>query len=97
VPDSAGAGYSADAFAPGGDLSRYRYLGDRWTDPRLRGQACDPVRRPDGRCIVGRSKQLVRFGDGRARVVNRRRLRLVRTDPPSPLATRRRTGTLPAE
>jgi hypothetical protein len=54
---------------------RYVYLGDRMTDARLRGAPCDPVLRADGRCIVGRSKQLVVFGDGARHVVLRRRLR----------------------
>ncbi|MGH2683008.1 MAG: hypothetical protein ACRDIX_07225 [Actinomycetota bacterium] len=55
---------------------RYVYLGDRWTDKRYRGQACDPVRRSDGRCIVSGSRQLVQLADGRRVVVNRRMLRL---------------------
>ena len=55
---------------------RYLYLGTRQSDPRLRGQPCDPVRRPDGKCIVGRGNQLVRFADGRRVVVVRRRLRV---------------------
>jgi hypothetical protein len=57
---------------------RYVYLGDRQTDPELKGRPCDPVRRPDGHCIVSRSRQLVRFADGRRIVVNRRMLRLVK-------------------
>lgn len=58
---------------------RYRYLGDRLTDPALVGRRCDPVRRPDGKCIVGRSKQLVRFeGEQAPRVVLRRRLRILK-------------------
>ena len=57
-------------------MSRYVYLGAMGTDPALVGQPCDPVRRADGRCIVGRGAQLVRFADGGARVVVRRRLRL---------------------
>lgn len=31
---------------------RYTYLGDKLTDPALMGMACDPVRRPDGKCII---------------------------------------------
>lgn len=54
---------------------RYVYLGDAWTAPELVGAACDPVLRRDGKCIVGGSKQLVRFADGVERVVLRRRLR----------------------
>lgn len=57
---------------------RYVYLGDRLTDHDLKGRACDPVRRDDGKCIVGRSKQLVEFEDGRRAVVVRRRLRVAR-------------------
>ena len=55
---------------------RYTYLGDRLTDPRLKERRCDPVRRSDGKCIVGRSKQLVVFDDGSRAVVMRRRLRV---------------------
>lgn len=58
---------------------RYIYLGDRLTCPTLKGQPCDPVRRPDGKCIVGRGSQLVIFaGESSPRVVIRRRLRVVR-------------------
>lgn len=58
---------------------RYTYLGDRVTDPALRGAQCDPVRRADGLCIVSRlmATQLVIFaGEECARVVARRRLRV---------------------
>lgn len=60
---------------------RYVYLGDRLTDPRLVGQPCDPIRRADGRVVVGSGKgtprnQLVRFADGTLAVVLGRRLRL---------------------
>jgi hypothetical protein len=53
----------------------YVYLGDHLTDARLVGRQCDPVRRSDGKCIVGKSKQLVDFDDGVRAVVLRRRLR----------------------
>ncbi len=55
---------------------RYIYLGDRQTDAALRHQQCDPVRDARDKCIVSRSRQLVRFADGRRIVVNRRMLRL---------------------
>ena len=57
---------------------RYVFLGDRLTDPVLVGQACDPVRREDGKCIVSvrMATALVRFADGVERVVPRRRLRV---------------------
>ena len=59
---------------------RYIYLGDKLTDPNLIGQPCDPVRRTDGKCIVGRKprNQLVRFPDGTTAVVLARRLRVIR-------------------
>lgn len=61
---------------------RYRYLGDKFTDPTLRGALCDPVRREDGKCITGRNgSQLVRFVGGREAVVLRRRLRLLEKQP----------------
>lgn len=66
-----------DGTAPPEPTLGYVYLGDRLTDPCLRGQPCEPERRPDGRCVVGRSKQLVRFTDGRLVVVLRRRLRRI--------------------
>lgn len=65
---------------------RYVYLGDRLTRQELRGALCDPVRRPDGKCVVSTrmAAALVRFADGTQAVVARRRLRLTsthRTDP----------------
>ena len=59
---------------------RYRYLGDRWTDPALVGAPCNPIRRPDGKCIVGGGKMLVAFADGRQAIVLRRRLRVEQRD-----------------
>lgn len=63
----------------------YTYLGDGLSDKRLRGLQCDPVRRGDGKCIVGgqmpnsRRKMpssLVVDADGKRHVVLLRRLRL---------------------
>jgi len=54
---------------------RYIYLGDKLTDSLLVGMQCDPVRRRDGKCVVGRSKMLVVDQSGRQHVVLRRRLR----------------------
>lgn len=64
-------------------MSRYIYLGDRNTRPDLRGAACDPVRRADGRCRVSRqmATALVVFTTGERCVVLRRRLRLATNDP----------------
>jgi len=57
---------------------RYVYLGDKLTDPALRGLHCDPVRRPDGKCIVSvkMASALVVDAQGCRYVVARRRLRL---------------------
>jgi hypothetical protein len=66
---------------------RYVYLGDKLTDPALVGRACDPVRRADGKCIVGRrtASALVVFErETEPRVVLRRRLRVVASSPDSP-------------
>ena len=59
---------------------RYTYLGDRQTRPDLRGRPCDPVRRPDGKCVVSRklASALVVFEGGEHHVVARRRLRVRR-------------------
>lgn len=43
----------------------YKYLGDRMTDPKWKGQSYSAIRRPDGKCIRGRNgSMLVRFEDG---------------------------------
>jgi hypothetical protein len=63
---------------------RYIYLGDRMTDASLKGQPCDPVKRPDGKCIRGRNGAMpVRFADGIARVVIGRRLRINTSETPA--------------
>lgn len=66
-------------------MMRYVYLGDAMTEPALIGKPCDPVRRPDGKCIVSRrmAAALVRFeGESLPRVVKRRRLRVVKGNGP---------------
>jgi hypothetical protein len=57
---------------------RYTYLGDKLTDEALRGMQCEPVRRPDGRCVVSvkLATALVMDEQGRRWVVLRRRLRM---------------------
>ena len=57
---------------------RYTYLGDNLTRTELRRAQCDPVRRPDGRCIVGTkmASALVQLSSGERVVVLRRLLRL---------------------
>lgn len=59
-------------------MKRYTYLGDRLTDPKLKGAACTAILRPDGKCITQRSAIMVLFdGEDVPRVVLRRRLRKV--------------------
>lgn len=59
---------------------RYTYLGDRLTDPALVGMQCNPVLRPDGKCVVSlkMATALVEDVHGKRYVVLRRRLRLNR-------------------
>ena len=57
---------------------RYRYIGDRFTDPRWKGQECTAVRRPDGKCIRGRNgSMLVQFDCGTTVVIIGRLLRKI--------------------
>lgn len=58
---------------------RYTYLGDRLTDPKLKGAYCAAVKNPiTGKCITRRAAMLVMFeGETVPRVVLRRRLRKV--------------------
>lgn len=55
---------------------KYTYLGDRLTDPDLKQMQCDPVLRPDGKCIrSNRATMLVTDGLNRF-IILARRLRL---------------------
>lgn len=59
-------------------MKRYTYIGDRMTDPELKGQFCSAVLRDDGKCIRGRNgSMLVQFDSGRTAVVIGRLLRKV--------------------
>ena len=60
------------------NINRYTYLGDKLTDPCLKGIQCDPVRRIDGKCIISRKtgSALVKTASNSIIIVNRRRLRL---------------------
>lgn len=59
-------------------MSRYTYVGDKITAPALVGMQCDPVRRPDGKCVVslpiknGVALALVVDAEGNKNVVLRR-------------------------
>ena len=55
---------------------RYTYLGDRMTREDLRGMQCDPVLRPDGKCVRFRNgTMLVVDAQGRQQIVMGRLLR----------------------
>ena len=57
----------------------YIYLGDKLTDPELKGKECSAVRRKDGKCIRSKiATMLVDFGDRKC-VVLARRLRKIKT------------------
>ncbi|WP_460567028.1 hypothetical protein [Flaviaesturariibacter terrae] len=54
----------------------YYYLGDRNTNPSLKGVLCSAVRRADGKCIRGKNgSMLVQLEDGRKMVLPGRLLR----------------------
>lgn len=54
----------------------YIYLGDRFTDEKLKGKHCKAVLRPDGKCIRKRASMLVEF-EGVKHVILARRLRKI--------------------
>lgn len=50
----------------------YKYLGDRYTSPELKGSHCTAVRRTDGKCIRGRNgSMLVQFESGKSVIIGR--------------------------
>jgi len=54
-------------------MSDYIYLGDRLTDPQLKGKECDAVRRENGKCIRGKNgNMLVSFGGIKVNVIGKR-------------------------
>jgi hypothetical protein len=56
----------------------YRYLGDRLTDPKYKGQLCEAVRRSNGKCIRGKNgNMLVTFSTGETVNVMGRLLRKI--------------------
>ena len=56
----------------------YRYLGDRFTDPSLRGATCDAVRRPNGKCIRGKNGNMLVSFSGTPVIVVARLLRKIK-------------------
>lgn len=60
-------------------MHQYRYLGDRLTDLKYKGAACEAVRRADGKCIRGKNgSMLVRFVNGETANVIGRLLRKIK-------------------
>jgi hypothetical protein len=52
-------------------MRKYRYIGDRFTDPALKGQLCQAVE-VSGKCIRGKNgNMLVQFGNKKVVVVAR--------------------------
>ena len=61
---------------------RYQYINKAYRESGSgHGILCDPVRRHDGKCVVGKGKQLVRFEDGTLCAVIQRCLRLDGREP----------------
>lgn len=59
-------------------LKRYTYLGDKLTDPTLKGQSCTAMLQPNGKCVRGKlGTMLVVFDSGRVANVIGRLLRKV--------------------
>lgn len=56
----------------------YIYLGDRFTDPQLKGKECRAVRRQDGKCIRGKNGSMLVTFEGRPVVVIARLLRKIK-------------------
>lgn len=60
---------------------KYKYLGDRISDPQYKGRTCEAVRRKDGKCIRGKNgSMLVKFSTGETAVVIARLLRKIKDD-----------------
>lgn len=56
---------------------QYKYLGDRSTDPLLRGKICEAVMR-DGKCIRGKNGNMLVSFDGKKVNVIARLLRKIK-------------------
>ena len=59
-------------------MTDYRYLGDRFTDPVLKGKTCRAILRPDGKCIRGKNGNMLVSFAGRPVVVVARLLRKIK-------------------
>lgn len=61
-------------------MQQYKYLGDRFTDPCLKGRTCTAVKREDGKCIRGRNGNMLVEFDGIKAVVIARLLRKIKIE-----------------
>jgi len=59
-------------------MAEYIYLGDRFTDPLLKGKTCCAVRRGNGKCIRSRLGTMLVSFNGIIHNVLARRLRKIR-------------------
>ncbi len=58
----------------------YKYLGDRLTDPLLKGKECEAIKRADGKCIRAKNgSMLVKFENRKSAIVIARLLRKIKT------------------
>ena len=56
-------------------MRTYVYLGDRFTDPQLKGKPCTAVLRQNGKCIRGKNGSMLVEFNGNKTVVMARLLR----------------------
>lgn len=61
-------------------MTTYTYLGDRFTDPSLKGKQCTAVRKPNGKCIRGKNGNMLVDFDGVTVVVVARLLRKIKSE-----------------
>jgi len=59
-------------------MTEYIYLGDRFTDPALKGRMCCAVRRDNGKCMRSRLGTMLVSFDGIIHNVLARRLRKIK-------------------
>jgi hypothetical protein len=59
-------------------MSDYIYLGDRLTDPLLKGRECNKVVNSGGKCIRGKMGTMLVSFDGKIQNVIARRLRKIK-------------------
>jgi hypothetical protein len=55
----------------------YKYLGDKYTSPELKGATCTAVRRPNGKCIRGKNGSMLVDFNGVHHVIIGRLLRKI--------------------